>query len=211
MDPIGLVPMFIALSGNRPAFERRRIATKATMVAGGIILVFGLFGQGLLHHLGISLASFRIAGGVLLFLIALDMVFARSNGSKESPEEDDEAHEREDISVFPLAIPFIAGPGTLASIMIQANAAHGDPILLMTVFLVTAIVLFSCYLALRMSGKIAQIIGVTGVHVVTRILGVLLGALAIQYMADGALELINTGLHPVAVSEPAHMAPANPQ
>lgn len=210
MDPIGLAPMFIALAGNRPAFERRRIATKATAVAGGIILAFGLFGQQLLHHLGISLSSFRIAGGVLLFLIALDMVFARSSNNKEN-EEETETHEHQDISVFPLAIPLIAGPGTLASIMIQANSAHGDFTLLITVFLVAALVLFLCYLALRMSGKISQVIGVTGVHVVTRILGVLLGALSIQYIADGSLELINKGFHPAAVSEPAHVVPVNPQ
>lgn len=215
MDPIGLAPMFIALAGNRPAFERRRIATKATAVAGGIILVFGLFGQQLLHHLGISLSSFRIAGGVLLFLIALDMVFARSSSTKETSEEEAEAHERQDISVFPLAIPLIAGPGTLASIMIQANSAHGDLTLLITVFLVAAMVLFLCYLALRMSGKISQVIGVTGVHVVTRILGVLLGALSIQYVADGSLELINKGFHPAAVpavqSAPVSPVPVNPE
>lgn len=196
MDPIGLAPIFIALAGNRPAFERRRVASKATLVAGAIILVFGLFGQALLRHLGISLSAFRIAGGILLFMIALDMVFARSSGSKETPEEEAEAHERQDISVFPLAIPLIAGPGTLASIMIQGNTAHGDPVLLSVVFLVTGAVLLLCYLALRMSGQIAKVIGVTGVHVVTRILGVLLGALAVQYVADGSITLLNAGLPP---------------
>ncbi len=194
MDPIGLAPIFIGLAGNRPAFERRRVASKATLVAGGIILAFGLFGQALLHHLGISLSAFRIAGGVLLFMIALDMVFARTSGSKETPEEEREAQERADISVFPLAIPLIAGPGTLASIMIQANTAHGNPLLLTLVFGVTAGVLVLCYFALRLSGQIARVIGVTGVHVVTRVLGVLLGALAVQYIADGALALMRGGL-----------------
>lgn len=194
MDPIGLAPIFIGLAGNRPAFERRRIASKATLVAGVIILAFGLFGQALLRHLGISLSAFRIAGGLLLFMIALDMVFARTSGSKETPEEEKEAQERSDISVFPLAIPLIAGPGTLASIMIQANTAHGNPLLLFLVFMVTALVLLLCYLALRLSGQIARVIGVTGVHVVTRVLGVLLGALAVQYVADGVLELMRGGL-----------------
>lgn len=194
MDPIGLAPIFIGLAGHRPTFERRRMASKATLVAGGIILVFGLFGQALLRHLGISLSAFRIAGGILLFMIALDMVFARHSGSKETPEEEKEAQERADISVFPLAIPLIAGPGTLASIMIQANTAHGNPLLLGLVFLVTAVVLVLCYLALRLSGQIARVIGVTGVHVVTRVLGVLLGALAVQYIADGILALLNGGL-----------------
>ena len=185
MDPIGLAPVFIGLAGNRPAFERRAMAFKASVVAGVIILAFGLFGRALLTRLGISLDSFRVAGGILLFLIALDMVFARSSGSKETPDEEKEAQQREDISVFPLAIPLIAGPGTLASIMILASDAHGSPVLLSAVFLVTAGVLLLCYLALRLSGQIARIIGLTGVHVVTRVLGVLLGALAVQYVADG--------------------------
>ncbi len=194
MDPIGLAPIFIGLAGNRPSFERRKVALKAALVAGGIILVFGLVGRALLENLGISLSAFRVAGGVLLFLIALDMVFARPSGSKETAEEGQEAQERQDISVFPLAIPLIAGPGTLASIMIQANTAHGNALLLAVVFLVTAFVLLLCYLALRLSGQIARVIGVTGVHVVTRVLGVLLGALAVQYVADGVLELLRGGL-----------------
>ena len=194
MDPIGLAPIFLGLAGGRPSFERRRVARKATVVAGLIILAFGLFGRALLEHLGISLSAFRIAGGLLLFMIALDMVFARSSGSKETPEEEQEAHERQDISVFPLAIPLIAGPGTLASIMILASDAHGEPITLTAVFLVTFGVLLLCYAALRLAGQIGKVIGVTGLHVVTRVLGVLLGALAVQYVADGALELLRGGL-----------------
>jgi len=164
------------------------------VVAGIIILLFGLFGRALLEHLGISLSAFRVAGGILLFLIALDMVFARPSGSKETPEEEQEAQERQDISVFPLAIPLIAGPGTLASIMILASDAHGDGFLLSAVFVVTFGVLLLCYLALRLSGQIARLIGLTGVHVVTRVLGVLLGALAVQYVADGVLEFMRGGL-----------------
>ena len=194
MDPVGLAPVFIALAQGRSSEHQRRLALKATVVAGGIILVFGLFGRTLLEHLGISLSAFRVAGGVLLFLVALDMVSARQSGTRETPAEEMEAQQRDDISVFPLAIPLIAGPGTLASIMIQANAAHGEPTLLLGVFGVTAAVLALCYFALRLSRQIARLLGVTGVNVVTRVLGVLLAALAIQYVADGALDLLRGGL-----------------
>lgn len=195
MDPIGLAPIFIGLTGGRPRSERRAMALKGSLVAGGIILVFGLFGRALLGHLGISLDAFRVAGGVLLFLIGLDMVFARGAENKtHDPTTDNEEIERPDVSVFPLAIPLIAGPGTLASIMILASDAHGSPLLLTAVFAVTAAVLLLCYLALRLSGQIARVIGESGVHVVTRVLGVLLGALAVQYVADGIRGFLVTGL-----------------
>lgn len=190
MDPVGLAPIFIALSGSRPAFERRAIALKAVVVAGIIILLFGLTGRALLEHLGISIDAFRVAGGILLFLIALDMVFARTSGTRETPEEEREAQERQDISVFPIAIPLIAGPGTLASVMILVGNARGSAVLTAAVLLVTFGVLFLCYLALRLSGQISRVIGVTGVNVVTRVLGVLLGALAVQYVVDGVKNLL---------------------
>ena len=118
------------------------------------------------------------------------MVFARPSGAKETEEEEREAQSRQDPSVFPLAIPLIAGPGTLASIMILSTKASGHVLDILVVILVTVIVLALCYLALRLSGQIAKVIGLTGVHVVTRVLGVLLGALAVQYVADGAWGII---------------------
>jgi len=193
MDPVGLAPVFLGLSKGRTLAEKNRIALKATLVAGGIILLFLLVGQQLITRLGISLDAFRVAGGVLLFLIALDMVFARESTAKENEDEKKEAQERQDISVFPLAIPLIAGPGTLASVMILSSEHRGFPIDLLAMGVVIAFVLLLCYLALRMSDGIARLIGRTGVNVVTRVLGVLLGALAVQYVADGALALVRAG------------------
>lgn len=206
MDPIGLAPLYISLASGRSRADRRSVALKASLVAGGIILTFGLFGKPLLDYLAISLDAFKVAGGVLLFVIALDMVFGRGNVSHEPSQKDQvpdpnepegegsktapsptaqSASSAADISVFPLAIPLIAGPGTLASIMILAGGAHGQALLLGGVFVVTAGVLLLCYLAMRLSGPIARLIGESGIHVITRVLGVLLAALAVQYVADG--------------------------
>jgi multiple antibiotic resistance protein len=189
MDPIGLAPIFLGLAGSRPDFERLRMARKATIVAGIVILAFALFGALLLERLGITIAAFRVSGGVLLFLIALDMVFARHSGARESDEEEQEAKSREDISVFPIAIPLIAGPGTLASVMIltgQAKSLQALIAVIATAFLVLAL----CYIALRLSSRMVGVIGVTGVNVISRVLGVLLAALAVQYVADGARQLL---------------------
>lgn len=187
VDPVGLVPMFLALAADRTALERRRLASRAVLVAGGILLAFALAGSWVLHRLGISLGAFQVAGGILLFWIAVRMVFAEHQ--RETAAEEAEARSRTDISVFPLAIPIIAGPGSMASIMIlvgEARAVHGG---LALVVLTTAVVLLLCYVALRLSEPLVRALGTTGVNVVTRVLGVLLAALAVQYVADGALIL----------------------
>jgi multiple antibiotic resistance protein len=189
MDPVGLAPIFLGIAGQRTSHERRMFARKASFVAGAVILLFAVAGTPLLNQLGISIAAFRAAGGVLLFLIALDMVFARHSGSRETEEEEREAQSRADLSVFPIAIPLIAGPGTLASVMILTGKSQtwaGDAIIIGTAFLVLGL----CYLALRASSRLVSVIGVTGVNVVSRVLGVLLAALAVQYIADGAKALL---------------------
>ena len=190
MDPIALVPAFLGMAGTRPRAEQLRLARKAVIVAGSVMLFFALFGQALLHYLGINFAAFRASGGVLLFLMALDMVFARASGARETSEEELEAKEKEDISVFPLAIPLIAGPATLSSIMIltgKSSSFIGD----LGVIAVAFFVLGICYLALRSGTRVIGLIGKTGVNVISRVLGVLLAALAVQYIADGVRSLLN--------------------
>jgi multiple antibiotic resistance protein len=193
MDPIGLIPAFLSMAGTRSSADRQRMAQKAVIVAGIVILLFAFAGQVLLNYLGISFEAFRTAGGVLLFLIALDMVFARHSGARETDEEEAEARAREDISVFPLAIPLIAGPGTLASVMIltgKTTTLEGDAVVIGTAFLV----LMLCFLALRASGFLIRVFRKTGVNVISRVLGVLLAALAIQYVADGVRLLLKIGV-----------------
>lgn len=190
VDPIGTVPAFLALAGSRPAAEQRRIAGKAVLVAAGLMAFFALGGAWLLRHLGISLGAFRVAGGLLLFRIAVDMVFAQHE--RETAEEEQEAKTRADISVFPLAIPLIAGPGTLASVMILAGEAQTRPLGLAMLLATGAAVLVLCYFALRLSRRVGQALGQTGVNVITRVFGILLAALAVQYVADGIRGLLRT-------------------
>ena len=186
MDPVGLAPVFIALAGNSSADEQRRMALRAVLIAGGILFAFALIGPALLGYLGISLDAFRIAGGLLLFKIAVDMVFAHRE--RETEEEKAEASLRNDISVFPLAIPLLAGPGAMTSAMILTAEARSVGGGLLIVLAAVALVLLLAYAALAASGRLAKMLGQTGVNVVTRVLGVLLSALAVQYVADGVLD-----------------------
>ncbi|MCL6527300.1 MAG: MarC family protein [Thermaceae bacterium] len=188
IEPFGLVPFFLALAGGRPHEEQRRIARKAVSVAGVLILVFALLGRAVLQYMGISLEALKVAGGLLLFRIALDMVFAQHE--RETEEEEAEARAREDVSVFPMAIPFIAGPGTLASTLILTGAAPGGALGFWLVLLMAALVLVLTYLLLRVSMRLSRVLGRTGINVVTRVLGILLAALAVQYVADGVRVLL---------------------
>jgi len=190
VDPVGLVPMFLALAADRTAEERRRMAKRAVLTAGAILLAFALGGSWLLRRLGISLGAFQVAGGLLLLWIAVRMVFAEHQ--RETAAEEAEARSRADISVFPLAIPIIAGPGSMASIMILVGEARGISQGLLAVLTTTGVVLSLCYVALRLSEPLVRLLGQTGVNVVTRVLGMLLAALAVQYVADGARILILT-------------------
>jgi MarC family membrane protein len=191
VDPVGIAPAFLALVGERPRAEQKRVARKAIAVAGAVLFGFALGGDFLLGHLGISIDAFRIAGGVLLFRIAVGMVLA--SHQRETVEEEEEARSRQDVSVFPLAIPLIAGPGAMASLLILVGQAKGEAGKLAAVFGMTALVLGLTWLALRLSGQVGRVLRRTGVNVVTRVLGVLLAALAVQYVADGVRGLLRAG------------------
>ena len=187
IDPAGLVPVFVSLAGGRSPQAQASIARRAVLIAGAVLLFFAIVGGPLLAYLGISVFALRIAGGILLFRIAVDMVFAQYR--RDTPEEEAEARAKEDISVFPLAIPLITGPGALASVLILGTEAHGEPQLFALVLTAAAVVLFAAYLFLRGSTRLADLLGQTGINVVTRVLGLILSALAVQYVADGLIGL----------------------
>jgi len=188
IDPVGVAPLFLGLAGRRAREERRRIARRAVLVAAGILVSFLLGGAWLLRQIGVSLDAFRVAGGLLLFRIAADMVFAQLE--RETKEEEAEARVRSDITVFPLAIPLIAGPGALASVMILAGEARAYPMGLAVVLVMNAVVLVLVYISLRGSEFLARLLGQTGINVVTRVLGVLLAALAVEYVGTGVRGLL---------------------
>ena len=185
IDPPGCAPIFAGLTSGATEAARRAMAVRAVAVASGILLVFALFGQALLHGLGISLASFRIAGGIMLFLIALEMVFERRTQKREERAAQVAATpEVEDVSIFPMAMPMIAGPGSIASVMLL-TARSGDWSREAVVLAALAANLALMLLSLLAAGAIMRVLGAKIEAVITRLLGVLLAALAVQFVMDG--------------------------
>jgi multiple antibiotic resistance protein len=185
IDPPGCAPIFASLTRGTPLAHRRAMAIRSSLIAWAILMFFALLGRPMLHALGISLASFRIAGGVMLFMIALDMVFERRTQRRESRAQSIEGTpEAEDISVFPMAIPMIAGPGSIASAMLWVSRAEGT-LQVVTVLAAISVVIVLTMLALLASGPIMKLIGPRMEAMITRILGVILAALAAQFVIDG--------------------------
>lgn len=186
VEPISLVPLFAALTEGADESFRRRMALRAVLVAGLVLALFAVGGAWFLQTMGISIAAFRIAGGIMLFLIALEMVFARESGTRVTSEEKNESRKRADISVFPLAFPFIAGPGALAIVLLTFGASRSDVPLSAGLFGVVLLVLAITYALMRLTPLVMKVMGVTGANVVNRLSGVVLAALAVQFIIDGA-------------------------
>lgn len=186
IDPVAVAPVFAALTQGESAAAKRRAAIRGTSIAGIILVVFALAGGALLDALGIGMPAFQIAGGALLFLLAVDMVFARHSGLRSTTErEQREAETKKDISVFPLAIPLIAGPGALTSVLLMVGEQGDDPVVVGIVLVVIVIVLLATLVSLLASARIMAFMGETGANVVSRVLGVVLAALAVQFMLNG--------------------------
>jgi multiple antibiotic resistance protein len=185
IDPPGCAPIYAGLTREAPTAQRRAMAIRAVLVAAGILIFFGLLGEELLKALGVSLAAFRIAGGIMLFLIALEMVFERRTEKRENrAKEVSEDPEHEDVSIFPMAIPMIAGPGSIASIMLLVARSDGLTETL-TVFAALTAVLLLTLVALLAAGPLMRLLGHRMEAMLTRLLGVILAALAAQFVIDG--------------------------
>lgn len=182
IDPIGLTPLFAALTQGDPQSHRRAVGLRACLIALFILVLFTVFGESVLAFAGISMPAFRIAGGILLFLTALDMLFERRTKRRE--DKADEEEERDDPSVFPLAIPLIAGPGAIASVILLAGRNPGLPGILSTIAM-TAAVLVLVFALFLTASLLERALGRIGINVVTRLLGMLLAALSVQFVLDG--------------------------
>lgn len=181
VDPIGIAPVFIALTRGMTPGERRRAAVRAVAIGFGVLLLFGVAGEALLDAIGIGMPAFRVAGGLLLFVTALDMLFER-RGERRGRNAADPPP---DPSVFPLATPLIAGPGALASMILLVGQQSGQPAGQLAVYAMMIAVLGITFGLFMLATPLERLLGPTGINVVTRLLGMLLAALAVQFVMDG--------------------------
>ena len=186
IDPVGLTPLFATLVAGHAAAERRRIALRGVLIAAAVLIGFAIGGRSVLTYLGIGLPAFRIAGGILLLLLAVDMVMARQTGLRATtPPEEAESDARDDVSVFPLAIPLIAGPGAMTSVVLLTASPQGGLAGQAAILAVLAVVLAATLAAFLAAERLLAVLGVTGVNVIGRVMGILLAGLSVQFVIDG--------------------------
>jgi len=186
VGPVDVAVVYAVLSQGMERAQRRRMALRGALLATGILMLFALFGEAVLSLLGITMPALYTAGGILLLLIGIDMVFARSSGGvSATPEEASEARARGDISVFPLATPLLAGPGAMGAAILLMSRAGDDWAARAVVLGALAAIMALALICLLVAVRLQHLLGVTGAHVLTRILGVLLCALAMQFVFDG--------------------------
>ena len=192
IDPIIVVPVFLGLTQNETSSQRNQTALKACVISAIVLVAFGFLGQTLLETMDITNAAFRIAGGLLLLLASIEMVVAKHSGmTSTTSEEDKEARQKADVSVFPLAIPLIAGPGAMTFILLLMQEVEHSYIHQAGVILIALLVILITYIILIIAKQLAKILGVTGINVISRVFGIILAALAAQFILTG----IQEGLH----------------
>lgn len=185
IDPVGVAATFEAMTADLESKERARIARKGVWIAAGILFFFAVTGNAFIDAIGITLPAFRIAGGILLFFLAIDMILVRQSGMHATTEPEQAELGRKDIAVFPLAIPLIAGPGAITSVLLHMGTAWRTPWIAVGLLVVIGLALIVTFAMLRLAGPVMRLLGVTGTHVVGRVLGILLAAMAVQFVLDG--------------------------
>lgn len=186
IGPVDVAALYATLTSRAARSRRRKMAIKAVLIAATLLILFVLADNEVLRLLGITLPALRTAGGILLLLMAIDMVFARASGATGTTDDEDaEAHHRKDISVFPLATPLLAGPGSLSAAILLTAEADGEPVATIIVACAIISVLAIALVMLLLAGELHRLLGVTGQNVIARIVGILLAALAVQFIFDG--------------------------
>jgi len=191
VDPIGVAPMFVAMTATQSDAMRRATLSRAVFIALGVTLFFLLAGQPLLGLLGVTVHAFAISGGILLFATALPMLFGH-RPVLQGPERGEYGRQGEDVAVFPLAIPLLCGPGAIASVLLLANRSEGEPVRLLALIAATVVVYAVAWLVLRVGDLLMKRLGEQRIHIVTRVLGLILAALAVQFVLDGIAEYYAT-------------------
>ena len=184
VDPMGVIPIFIAVTRNDTPEKRRSMAKRATIAAFFILTTFAVAGTLIFRVFGVTLGAFKVAGGILLLLTSIEMLRAQPARTRTSPEEEAEGAEREDVAIFPLAIPLLAGPGSIATVT-TLMAKAGRILFAVPVILSIAITCAASYLMLLAAERIQKLLGVTGLNVMNRVIGLIIGAIAVQFMFDG--------------------------
>ncbi len=193
VDPIGIVPIFLAITANDPPEKVRQMARRACLTAYFLVSFFALFGTVIFKVFGIGLSAFRVAGGLLLMLTALDMLRAKRPGTRTSPEETEEGMHKEDVALVPLAMPLLAGPGSIATAMVLMSQGKTSSLLyVVPVMLAITITFVATYFILRAAQLVQRALGQSGVAILERVMGLILAAIAVQFVADGARDLLRS-------------------
>ena len=184
VDPPGVVPIYVALTKDEQPARRRAILIRAVLIAFGVALFFLVAGRAVLSYLGVTVHAFSISGGVLLFVAAMPMLFGQ-RGGLQAPEPKERGSVGHDISVFPLAMPLLSGPGAIATILLLTSQAGGDLKKLAAIGIAIAVVFLVSFVALYLGARLIGLVGEGGVHIATRVMGIVLAALAVQYVLNG--------------------------
>ncbi len=191
VDPVGVVPFFVALTEGFDDADRRVVVKRATLVLGSVLLLFALLGRFLFAVFGFTLGAFEIAGGIVLFVVAFDMLEGRVTRTKLSPQDREAAVEhRDEVAVVPLGIPLLAGPGAISTVMIDAGSAGGTPLSIAGTFVAIAIVTVLTFFVLTLGPPILRALGKVGVMAMTRVLGLILAALGVQFVLNGVASVL---------------------
>jgi multiple antibiotic resistance protein len=192
VDPFAALPIFLALTSRDSVTRRRSVALRASITTLVVLGLFAAGGQAIFHFFGVTIPAFKIAGGVILFTVALDMLGAKQSKTKTSPEETEESAAKDDVGVLPVGIPLLSGPGAIASVTVLSEKAHSfaDQVALICAI---ALIAGASWLTLRFADPVARVLGKTGLNLITRIMGLMLAATAAQFVVDGVQSALHMG------------------